>query len=292
MNLIEKLQAVEMKADNRITEQDRFFCETQQKAYDSARDALSELLSFWENIVSEQKEILKAVESESYGLTRYVASCRFSSHSINDSLETLPTSFIERIVQYFNHKYHVSVDADTIRKTLFATHQIKASNREDREAIRALKLRYEEIVEQILLQLGGRTFHERALDELKDKCHVAAWNAYRQTCNYELKNDTIRFDQYACSYERWLDRDRWELNERMRAVMQGIAHFETGTFHLCPHGLSELLGYCRLETPQLEFPTCDKLQQMRLFKNGRVDLKFASKAIAAQFASDYLGLVY
>ena len=43
-------------------------------------------------------------------------------------------------------------------------------------------------------------------------------------------------------------------------------------------------------TPLFEF-SCDKLKQLRMFKNQRVDLKFTSKAYANQFAAEYLGLI-
>ena len=40
MNLLTKFENVEMKADTRISESDRIFCEAHQAAYDSARTSL------------------------------------------------------------------------------------------------------------------------------------------------------------------------------------------------------------------------------------------------------------
>ena len=37
MNLLEKIEQVKIKADTRISEDDRDFCERQQRAYDAAR---------------------------------------------------------------------------------------------------------------------------------------------------------------------------------------------------------------------------------------------------------------
>mgnify|MGYP006922427798 CR=1 FL=1 len=39
---------------------------------------------------------------------------------------------------------------------------------------------------------------------------------------------------------------------------------------------------------QYEFPDCEKLQSLRMFKNGRVDMKFASEACASQFIEEYM----
>ena len=41
----------------------------------------------------------------------------------------------------------------------------------------------------------------------------------------------------------------------------------------------------------MEFPACEKVKQMKLFKNNRVDLKFHSPEYAEQFAGKYLGTV-
>ena len=41
----------------------------------------------------------------------------------------------------------------------------------------------------------------------------------------------------------------------------------------------------------MEFPTCEKAKQIKLFKNNRVDLKFHSPEYAEQFINKYLGAV-
>lgn len=74
----------------------------------------------------------------------------------------------------------------------------------------------------------------------------------------------------------------------MKDVLAGVAHFETNTFACKPAGFSELLGYSDVSTPVFQFPDCQKLIQLRMFKNGRVDLKFKTASIAKEFAETYL----
>ena len=81
-------------------------------------------------------------------------------------------------------------------------------------------------------------------------------------------------------------------NGSFKEILKGIAHFETGRFALLPHGFDSLLGYRHSGSDTVEFSTCSKVSQLKMFKNGRVDIKFASEAIARQFADDYLGRVY
>ena len=52
MNLVEKINQVEIKADTRISGADRAFCERQQRAYDAAREALKELDFTWTDCIS------------------------------------------------------------------------------------------------------------------------------------------------------------------------------------------------------------------------------------------------
>ena len=73
--------------------------------------------------------------------------------------------------------------------------------------------------------------------------------------------------------------------------MRGVAHYETGAFNLYPLGFSELLGYNRSPDNEREFSTCKKVKGLKMFKNGRVDIRFTTETDAAEFAARYLGLV-
>ena len=74
----------------------------------------------------------------------------------------------------------------------------------------------------------------------------------------------------------------------MQDIFTAVAHYETNTFGRFPAGFSELLGYSDVSTSLFQFPTCQKLVHLRMFKNGRVDLKFKTAALAKEFAETYL----
>ena len=71
MNLLTKFDSVEIKADTRISESDRIFCEAHQAAYDSARTSLQELEFFWNDMLDQQRELLTPTgeSSETYLVT-------------------------------------------------------------------------------------------------------------------------------------------------------------------------------------------------------------------------------
>lgn len=51
MDLLDKFDAVVIENDSRISPLDQEYCETQQKAYDSARLMLQELKIVWETML-------------------------------------------------------------------------------------------------------------------------------------------------------------------------------------------------------------------------------------------------
>jgi len=294
MSLLDKFSTVEIKTDSRISEEDRDFCLKHQKAYLEARDALMSIKKQWKELYDAQMAVMEQISDSEYTRERYIKVDGLSTSSLRNKIELLPELFITSLVTYFNGKYHVSVSVEAAKKALLPESPKydweKSRANEYHKMMRDFTLRYEDVVEQIFVQLGGRTFEQRALDELKEKCHKFAWNIYHSKVEYEVKNDTIQFTGYACSYESWLSRCVWKINDGMRDVLRGLAHFETQQLDYLPKDIAFLVGYDDKCSSAYDFDY-EKLKRIRMFKNHRVDVKFASKELAHQFAEQYLGLV-
>lgn len=86
-------------------------------------------------------------------------------------------------------------------------------------------------------------------------------------------------------------RDQWTVQDSMKNILCGLAHYETGVHNLFPLGFSDLIGYRDSESDLVEFTTCEKVKHLKMFKNGRVDLKFTSERYAEEFIEKYLGTV-
>lgn len=294
MNLLEKFETVTIKADARITPEDKAFCEAHQAAYDAAIQSFHELAFFWADMENTQKELLGSTEAA------YLSSRdgpEISQRKINAHLECLHWMVICNIVHYFNSTYHVSVSADHVannllpQKPALRIYENKEAHDAYHEKLREAKIRYEDVVDQIILLLDGRSFTEQAFHELAEKCHKAAWNLYQNKTNYERKKALISFNGYFCSVHHYSWQDEWTLEDKTKDILRGVAHFETGSFNACPLGFSDLLGYSRSPINEHEFSTCKKVKGLKMFKNGRVDIRFATETYAAEFAAKYLGLV-
>ena len=294
MSLLDKFSAVEIKADTRISEEDRDFCQRHQKAYLDARAALKSIKKQWKEIYDAQMAAMESLAESEYTRERYIKVDGLSTSSLSNKIELLPELFINSLVTYFNSKYHVSVSIEATKKALLPESPKydweKSRSKEYHKMMREFTLSYEDVVEQIFVQLGGRTFEQRALDELKEKCHKFAWNIYHSKVEYEVKNDTIQFNGYACSYESWMSRCVWKINDGMKDVLRALAHFETRQLDYLPKDIAFLVGYNDKCSSSYEFDY-EKIKRIRMFKNHRVDVKFASKELAHQFAEQYLGRV-
>lgn len=298
MELLQKFAAVEIQTDRRITETDKDYCERHQKAYEAAISSFQELAFFWEDMNKVQQELLGDRNSSFFH--DYLFSHNGPSISqtvINNHIEALHRDFIMNLTHYFNSTYSVSLESSGISEVLLPKEpegRWQDNYVEICEAYQAqmqsLVIRYQDVVDQIILRLDGRSFSEQAFHELHTKCQHAAWNSYEQKAKYERKKDTIRFTGYFCRFRGW-PYDGWELDDSTKAILRGIAHYETGLYNVFPVGFSCITSYREIKSDVVEFPTCEKVRQMKLFKNNRVDIKFSSAEYAEDFVGKYLGAV-
>ncbi len=292
MDLLSKFDAVTVTPDGRITEQDKAFCAAHQAAYDAARASMDELACIWETMQAEQKKALQGTGSVS---DQYLTSehLRISTSAIQEQIASLHTKLIHSLVRYFNETYHVSVMGHDIEKNLLPSKPdwYTTSNEQKQQyekQMQSLVLHSDQIVEQILAQLDGRSLSEQALYELRQNCHRAAWNTYRGEPEFTLNKDVIRFS-YGCSYDTFYP--AWKLTDDLKTVLRGLAHYETDNFSVTPFSLSPLLRYSYAGSETVYFTDCQKLEKLRMFKNRRVDITFAEASYAQEFAEKYLGPV-
>lgn len=303
MDILSKFAAVEVKSVQRITQEDQKFCKTQQAAYESAKAVLSELHFFWEDALQTQGQILADTDTpKTQYLTGY-DELKISPEKIQDQAHKLHTTFIQQLVSYFNHLYRITLSSTDIAEKLIPQppkYQYSYEKKEEHYIkeyekyllhLSHLSLTSEDILEEIFSQMDGRGLAEQALYELKSKCHDAAWSDYHKTSKYELHKDILRFTGYACSHSDYRSSSPWELSSGLKDVLRGIAHFETDTFSYIPEDILKLLSYS-YSYDLTTFPNCKKVKQLKMFKNGRVDIKFSDAELAKKFTEDYLGTVY
>lgn len=127
------------------------------------------------------------------------------------------------------------------------------------------------------------------------KCHRAAWKETDHTQRFVQKKSVVTFLNGACSfyYSYTHGCDQWTFRDGIQDVLKGLAHFETGNFDEYPDDLDYLVpNDVELRYDLWEFENCEKLERIKLFKNGRMDIRFTNEGYARQFVAGYLGTVW
>ncbi len=318
MSLMEKFSAVEIKADNRISEDDKAFCLRQQEAFDKAGPALQKVAEAMAAAKAEQAGILTADDDF---IDRYVGNdCDVDS--VYDTMKKRNRTFISAVVNYFSRKYSVELDKSKIEEHLIPTgpkepdlpwggyrnmtedeiasyrgklDAYKVEKNKFEQSLRILPLRYEQVVDEIFVQLGGFSFQERAMNEFLRLCwdasHHRNWSSDPYVEEFEIKNDVLRLtgSWVYCDENKWMSSPvpEYKPSESLKTILNALAHYETGKFKDGANWFPELFKYDTKEN-QFEVAYMSKVKNIKLFKNGRVDIKFRSVAFVQEFVGQYL----
>lgn len=292
MGLLDKFNQIEISPDERICKEDRLFCQNQKQAYDHARVALKAMAELGKKLLAEQREI----ENEEYGT--FLGD--FKPGDYVDSLHNSHKRFIARLFSHFRSKYNVTIHEDEAEAVLLPKRPTTSGWSRNEEEWKAyeqtlsdMELDYPAILDQIFVQLGGFSFQDKAIQELKEASRAAAYNRYNGRKEYEQKKAVLTFDRYGCSYDNWYEHwhdecHRITIPDSMKNVIRSLIYFEYGSTNIGYSPLNTLLGY-QWETHVNELVVdAEKVKSIKCFKNGRVDVRFTSEAYAREFAAEYL----
>ena len=294
-DLLSKFDAVSVSADSRISSSDRMFCEQNQAAYEAAILAYQGFSCYWAEMEQEQETLKKDIASRyKHDYLHSTNGPKISDSLIRKHIHALHADFIHVITSYFCNQYKITVSESEIVDVLVPKEPEYWPGGDNSEhdaylqTMRDMRIRYSEVVEQIMLRLDGRGLTEQAFYELRRKCQEAAyWANGTHDPRFERKKDVIRLKELFCKKRGW-PHDDWEIYDNTQDLIRGLAHFETGAYDSFPDGLSQMLGWRGPKTDTLDFPSCVKLKQIKLFKNGRMDVRFTSAAYAEEFVAKYL----
>lgn len=298
MDLLEKFSAVKIKPTDCMTEADRQFCRRQQEVYQDAVEGFYQIAALWTDLCDRQKAALSDSEDlHDQWKQKYLVSRWWPEITVGTMMKhisSLHKEFISTLVSYLNSTYHLTLDTDDVIDGLLPEKPYFSGCEEtlDWSSINPVIFHYEDAVALILSWFGGRTFEEQAPYELVERCHLAAWRERDHQANFEQKKNLVKILGGACCYGYYDRFEQWHIQDGAKNILKALAHFETGTFGQYPDGIDALLSEKRRLWYDLwEFEDCVKLERVKLFKNGRMDIRFTSEGYARQFVTDYLGTV-
>lgn len=298
MDLLEKFDSVQICTDSRISEADRQFFQRQQAAYEDAVAGFYQIAALWMDMCAQQKAALYDPEA-GYGSwkKKYLESRWWPEITVKEIVKhvfKLHRDFISTITDYLNATYFLSLRADNIEDDLLPEEPSFEETKDavDWDEFPPFALRYEDVVELVLAGFNGRTFEEQAPYELVENCHRAAWDESNHAAKFERKKSTIKILSGACGFGYHKGYEQWYFTEGTKSILKALAYFETGGFEQYPDGLDDLILDEKLLWYDLwELESCKKLEQIKLFKNGRMDIRFTNEGYAREFVAEYLGTV-
>jgi len=253
----------EIKIDNtnRIDLEDKIYCEKHNKAYKETLKSHKETLKSWIILHNNQIQELSFERNDYTYTEEYISYYGGGSICIDkmiQEIDRIKEKFIGMIAYYFTKKYNVTIDDSKIFNKYRDKFDYHKKNNPDKtlklDLIEYVDIDYNIILDEIFLQLGGFSFKEKAIDEIKQKAKTPLYyNRYRNYWNYEIKGKTIKF-------------------------RTSINHIEPALYF-----------YDNNETDIINCYTHNKIDDYKSYDNGNTDIKFYNASDALDFAKRYLG---
>ena len=286
-DLLSGILKVQVRNEEKITEQDRIYCQNQQDELYKTLDQIA----WWYNIFKREAEKYEGkiklkhepngkITTSSYDLHyRYNNDEKDYTHheftpfkNINelvDSRHNAIRNFISRIIGYFNNTYSVSVEAPKIdEKTL------------------PIDFRpvYNTYVDVVIEHLGGKSFRDTAEEELIKRFLETVRPSNWSKVKPELKKDKITFpdivswDSIHLEYHKEYEFS-YDCGRKLDIFCEGIAY---GADDVINGSSGMVIGLDRRDVDITEWYnlTLSNAEQIKFYKNGRIDVRFKDSQAA------------
>ena len=277
-DLLTGILNVQIRNEEKITEQDRRYCQRQQELLYKTLDQIDK----WYAIFREDAERYREEKKFTYEDNGKISIRNFHfnynekedyTHNefkpfdiINELVDSncnANANFANRIISYFNKTYNVAVPVPEIDgKTL-------------RMGFRPV---YETYVDAVIEHLGGKSFRETAEEELLARFLKTAQPSRWSKVKPELKNDRIilpnilRFDdfyiQHCQKYHLCYSYDG-----NLENICEGVAY---GADDILNGSSKIIMGFDShdVDISQWYNLTLSNAEQIKFYKNGRIDIRF------------------
>jgi hypothetical protein len=257
-DIFSKFDDIEINNNSRISANDEEFCKEQEKLYNEYIDYTNNYIQYLtentlSNIFLNSASLIKEME---------------------EKRENNKNWFISKIVSYFRDTYKVTLKYEPIQTKY------------------KLDITYNTIIDEIIEQLEGYNFRDKAEKEIKDE--------FKHTIRYEkiqIKNKKISIDSffYAESYDYGRGKEYrvgYSSDEKFNKLFKALSHF---SYHAYENYFSTVYNTITREENDKVFTSHSLANNgvltLKLYKNGKIDLEFSTSEYARKFAKEYCGYI-
>jgi hypothetical protein len=283
--MLKIFDSIQVRNEEKISGQDILFCEKQQKMLGQSLSQLDHWyavfqesvenyadtwkINFQPNGTVKTTKVYNGLKEEFQDYNQYAFTPFDAINEIVEKRRMSIEKFAHNIIQYFNDNYKLFVPIPVFDKeSLSITFQPE----------------YMTYVDMVIAHLGGRGFRETAEEELINLFHQTV-HRYERHDLPELKTKTIifhgllRFDNFYLQYNQY--KIGWDQEAYISRLCSGLAFHahdrlngDSGVIHGYDRNNVDITGWYNLSTSPAE--------QLKFYKNGRVDVKFKDAASAEE----------
>ena len=284
-DLLSGILKVQVRNEDKITEQDRIYCQNQQDELYKTLDQIDDWYKIFKAEADKYEGCIKFKYEENGSNTvrsyhdyynkekEDYTHHEFKPFQIMNELVSknhgAVQNFINRIIGYFNNTYNVSVEAPKI---------------DEKTLPMGFRPVYNTYVDVVIEHLGGKSFRDTAEDELikrfLETVRPSCWSKVKP----ELKKDKIIFPDIvswdSIHYEYYKEYDfEYESDRKVSRFCEGIAF---GADDILCGSIEMIMG---LDTRNVDISrwydlTTTNALNMKFYANGRIDVKFKDSATA------------
>lgn len=263
--MLDLFDKVEVKKVDRLNTEDLNKMKELQEGFENAKKVYYEL-----------EKIVNSIEDKN--VTGYL---NFGSlrGDLRERLQNATESFIGSVYWYFKSKYKIDLDDKTYKEDVFTTRRHSWE-----EAIEYVEsLNYEGIIDDIYAQTGTLNFADKGKEEFLEN--------FRDKIGYRMvhKNNTVSFNGLVWQDSWDGNRLSYSCDKNLSLMFQAINLFENDNYTLSSWG-NDFVSSCRIPsrsnfttfTTHTNVPFLE-IEHIKIYKNGRVDLKFTDYEVAEKF---------
>lgn len=281
-SLFEKLEKVEVSKKSRITPSDEAFLIKIQKEKDQAQKQLESCRAILQAEAEKQKELnlSKIVENGEYRRNNdpylrasqrehwqdaYMFDYNYPLLAIKKNLKSLNRFFFSKVIRHFNDTYHLTVSSSISEKL-------------DQEK----DLHFEKVLDYLFDELGGMDLTEsgekKIISDFRDK--ISGPYSYRGA---EVKGKKVVIDSFFYVRQRYNGAYELDSREERNILASALSYFEQKCLEPLNHIIRSIPeGEFDIKEKH-SFHCSDKIDNIKVFKNNRLDIEFVSSALAREF---------
>jgi hypothetical protein len=269
MDLLNKLENVEIKITERFPPEDMEYCKQEERTYQEVYNICSEIVY----IEKDANKKLSAISDNNY--VWYIEDNK-------DKIISCNKLFIDKICGYFMKKYTVTINSPS-----WEIVDIEEERNKTKEKYDIVPLQY--ILDSIYDQMGGLSFEEKAFSELKEDAKNSLLTVSGKS-KYRIQGKKLIIDDFYASSISYIGKRYTATVElKHRSFFKSLTHFEYKYY-----GISQKYGFlCEYQIDERN-GVYDKhlisstiINSIRVYKNGKIEIEFKHYSAILKFLEKY-----